>query len=86
MAIIWTGRFEKAFKSLNQAIQRKVLRALLLLDENPRHPSQQIKRVQGTEGIWEAWVDLQYRLTFQMMGEDKILRNVDSHDKCLRKP
>ncbi len=86
MAIIWTGRFEKAFKSLNKAIQRKVLRALLLLDENPRHPSLQIKRVQGTEGIWEARVDLQYRLTFQMMGEDKILRNVDSHDKCLRKP
>ena len=86
MPIILTARFEKAFKALGKPVQRKVLRTLRLLDENPRHPSLHVKPVQGTRGIWEARVDLQYRMTFERERETIIMRNVDNHDEYLRKP
>lgn len=86
MPILWTARFEKAFKALDARVQRKVLRALLLLEENPRHPSLRVKPVQGTKEIWEARVDRQYRMTLQFEQDTRIMRNVDSHDECLRRP
>ncbi len=87
MLVIRTRSFDDAFFALrDQKVQRKVLKALRLLGENPRHPSLQVKVVQGTKGIWEARVDNQYRVTFEMSGDSLTLRNVDNHDDCLRNP
>jgi len=86
MPIILTRRFERAFRSLDKQIQKKVLRALELLDRDMGHPSLQCKLVQGTPDIYEARVDLKYRMTFQLAGDVKVLRNVDNHDECLRRP
>ncbi|MDO8670489.1 MAG: hypothetical protein Q7O66_03550 [Dehalococcoidia bacterium] len=63
-----------------------MIKTLRLFAGNPRHPSLLVKPVQGTGGVWEARVDDQYRLTFEMFGDSLILRNVDNHDDCLRKP
>lgn len=82
-----TDRFKKAFLNLeDKTIQKRVLKALLLLDSNPQHPSLQIKRIQGTEGIWEARVTDKYRMTFEIKEGKYFLRNVDNHDECLKNP
>lgn len=86
MAIIITARFKKAYQVLPPGIQKKVQKALRLLEENPRHPSLQVRKIQGTDDNFEGRVDIKYRFSFQFDGEDKILRNVDNHDDCLKNP
>lgn len=85
-----TERFKKAFRALPVAIQQKAIKALRLLAENPRHPSLQVKKIQGTENIWEGRVDQKYRFTFQFENENDqvviVLRNIDNHDDCLKHP
>jgi AbrB family looped-hinge helix DNA binding protein len=45
-------------------------------------------RVQGFDDMDEAlaFLDGKYRFFFQFEGDDKILRNVDNHDECLKNP
>ena len=86
MALIFTSRFKKAYQQLPKNIQGKVKKALRLLDENPRHPSLRVKRIQGTDKIFEGRVDLKYRFSFEFENEDVVLRNVDNHDECLKNP
>jgi mRNA-degrading endonuclease RelE of RelBE toxin-antitoxin system len=86
MPLVFTDRFKKAYQRLPIDIQQKVKKALRFLDENPRHPSLQVRKIQGTDNIYEGRVDQKYRFSFQFEGEDKILRNVDNHDECLNNP
>jgi mRNA interferase RelE/StbE len=80
-------RFKKAFKKLPPEIQAKVIKALKLLEENPRHPSLQTKPVQGVRGIFEARVDQSYRMTYQRLPEDiSLVRVVWKHDERLKNP
>lgn len=85
-----TERFKKAFRALPAPIQEKAVKALRLLAENPRHPSLQVKKIQGVDNIWEGRIDQKYRFTFQFENEDDqmviVLRNIDNHDACLRNP
>lgn len=87
MPIVLTHRFKKAYQRLPAPIQQEVKKALRLLDENPRHPSLQVKKIKGrTDNIYEGRIDKKYRFSFQFEGNDKILRNVDNHDDCLKNP
>ncbi len=86
MSIVLTERFRRAYAQLPPDIRKKVKKTLCLLDSSPRHPSLRVHQVRGTNGIYEARVDLQYRLTFTFAGDDLILRNVDNHDECLKNP
>jgi mRNA-degrading endonuclease RelE of RelBE toxin-antitoxin system len=86
MPLIFTNRFKKAYQRLPQTIQGKVKKALRLLDENPHHPSLRVKRIQGTDKIYEGRVDLKYRFSFEFENEAILLRNVDNHDECLKNP
>ena len=86
MPIIITNRFKQAYRKLQPRIQKKVKKALRLLDENLHHPSLRVRKIQGVENIYEGRVDRKYRVSFQMEGDDAILRNVDNHDDCLKNP
>ena len=86
MPIIITNRFKQAYRKLPPQIQKKVKKALRLLDENLHHPSLRVRKIQGVENIYEGRIDRKYRVSFQMEGNDVILRNVDNHDDCLKNP
>jgi mRNA-degrading endonuclease RelE of RelBE toxin-antitoxin system len=86
MALIITNRFKKAYQQLPPDVQNKVKKALRLLDEDPRYPSLRVKPIQGTDKIYEGRIDRKYRFSFEFAGDDKILRNVDNHDECLKNP
>jgi mRNA-degrading endonuclease RelE of RelBE toxin-antitoxin system len=80
-------RFKKAFKKLPPEVQAKVIKALKLPEENPRHPSLQTKPIQGVRGIFEARVDQSYRMTYQRLPDDVLLlRVVGKHDETLKNP
>lgn len=82
-----TMRFLKSFSRLPKAIQEKNKKQISLLAENPRHPTLRTKPVQGTDGIYEARIDRDYRMTYERKTDDTlVLRVVDRHDEALKKP
>ena len=86
MPIELTARFVRQYSKLPTAIRRKVDRALMLLDSNFRHPGLRSHPVDSAPGVFEAYVDRKYRLTYERRGDTLIMRNVDNHDECLRSP
>jgi mRNA interferase RelE/StbE len=86
MRLQYTHRFQRAYNDLTDDDAERVKKALRLLVENPRHPSLRVKRIQGTDHIWEASASLSIRLTFEMQGDLIVLRNVGAHDETLKKP
>ncbi len=80
-------RFLKSFARLPAAVQEEVKKQLAPLAEDPQHPSLQTKPIQGATGIYEARVDIIYRLTYERDEDDTlVLRVVGKHDKALKKP
>jgi hypothetical protein len=54
------------------------------------NPSLVAKKIKGHPDIWEARIDIKYRLTFMVEQKDGetpcILRSIDNHDECLKNP
>jgi addiction module RelE/StbE family toxin len=85
--IRFTKHFWKSFARLPRAVQEKVKKQIALLAENPRHPSLQTKPIQGVLGVYEARVDIDYRLTYEREADDTlVLRVVGKHEQALKKP
>ncbi|MEI7988341.1 MAG: type II toxin-antitoxin system RelE/ParE family toxin [Chloroflexota bacterium] len=75
------------YQALPASIRKKVDKTIALLAENPRHPSLQTKPIRGTNGIYEARVDLDYRLTYERLsGDTLLLRAVGRHDETIKNP
>ncbi len=84
-----TKQFLDKENELPLDVYKALIKCLELLLKNPRHPSLGVKKVQGVKGreIYEARVNQKYRLTFEFLkGNLILLRNVDNHDACLKKP
>ena len=82
-----TETFKKLYGELPGDIQKKVKKSLRLLAENPRHPSLRSKPVEGAPGIYEARVDMQYRMTYERLPGDVLrLRVVGKHAEALKNP
>jgi hypothetical protein len=62
-----------------------ILRCIAQLDENPRHPGLHTHRVQGAQGVWEAYVDDANRVTFHYEADRMVFRTHCNHD-VLRRP
>ena len=86
MPIQLTERFVSQYLLLPVEIRIKVDRALLRLDADFQHPGLHSHPVHNTPGIFEAYVDRKYRMTFQRRGSVLVMRNVDNHDDCLKNP
>ena len=86
MPLRFTERFVKQYERLPRSIQRKVDKALRLLDADFRHPGLRSHPMEGMGEIFEAYVDAKYRMTFERHGDVFVMRNVDNHDECLRNP
>lgn len=85
--IRFTRRFLRSYARLPSAVQEKIKKQIALLAENPRHPSLQTKPIQGAPGIYEARVDVDYRLTYEGDLDDTlVLRVVGKHDEALKNP
>ncbi len=80
-------RFGRVYAKLPPDIREKIDKALKLLAENPCHPSLQTKPVQSFKGIYEALVDIHYRLTYERLPNDTLqIRVVALHDEALKNP
>ncbi|OGX36298.1 MAG: hypothetical protein A3D87_07105 [Omnitrophica WOR_2 bacterium RIFCSPHIGHO2_02_FULL_50_17] len=86
MNFLETPRFKRAYKSLPEEAKERVKTSLRMLAVNPKHPSLHVKKIKGARDIWEARAGLDYRVTFQIVRDYFILRNVGHHDPTLRNP
>lgn len=86
MNFLETSRFKKAYKSLPQEAQERVKTSLRMLAGDIKYPSLNVKKIKGTKNIWEARAGLDYRITFQIIRDYFILRNVGHHDPTLKNP
>lgn len=86
MNFIETSRFKRAYKSLPNDTKVRVKESLRMLAVNIKYPSLHTKKIKGTKDIWEARVSLDYRITFQIVKDYFVLRNVGHHDQTLKNP
>jgi mRNA interferase RelE/StbE len=82
---VFTARFERLFRRLPKAIRKETYEKLGMLLSDPSHPSLRVKRIKGTDGIWEFSVTMNYRVTFEIDDDRLILRRIGTHD-ILRHP
>lgn len=83
--IVFTPTFERLFKRLPKRIRHETYEKLALFLEDPAHQSLRVKRIRGTERIWEMSITMNCRLTFEVDEERVFLRRIGTHD-VLRRP
>jgi mRNA interferase RelE/StbE len=81
-----TTRFERAYAKLTTAQAERVDEAIRRFARDPSHPSLRVKRMAGTEHIWEARASQDLRITFERAGDRVTFRNVGRHDATLHSP
>ena len=83
--IEWPESFEKYVRKLSPAIKKKLKQKIILLANDPSHPSLRSRLIKGAPGIYEASIDMNYRLTYERLDGDVLrLRVVAKHDEALR--
>lgn len=60
--IVYTKEFLKRYKTLTETEKNQVKNKLVLLSENPKHPSLRTKRIQGTKDLFECSVNMDIRI------------------------
>jgi hypothetical protein len=78
--------FKKVMSKKSPELQAAILECVSRLSENPRHPGLQTHKVQGTRGVFEAYVDKGNRVTFEWDGDMIVLRNNCNHAILDRNP
>ena len=79
MKVQTTRHFDRDYAELPEQFKERADKQLALLLSNRRHPSLQLKRIRGTEDIWEVRITRGYRMTLQIAGDTFILRRVGPH-------
>ncbi|MDD2234742.1 MAG: cytotoxin [Desulfitobacteriaceae bacterium] len=90
MIKIGTNRFKWAFRKIPREIQMLFADKMEQFINDWRHPSLRAKRIQGTDGVWEAGLNMSVRFTFEWIEENGkqicLLHNIGDHDHVLRPP
>ena len=73
--VIKTKSFNENFLQLSPEEQKQTIKALRFLAENPRHPSLQTHKVEGTVFI-EAYANTDIRIIFERTSDTIVLRAV----------
>lgn len=73
--------FRRDYRKLPAHVQEKVLKALMLFEQNSRHPSLQTHIIRGTKNpkVFEGYVDQNYRFTFHYEDDTVVFRRVGPH-------
>ena len=81
----YTPLFKKHFKTLSVQEKKLLKNKLTLLSENPSHPSLRVKRIQGTDDLYECSVNMDIRIIWYYEVDTMIiLLDVGHHDILYR--
>ena len=80
----YTKRFEKHFKKLTAQEKTQLLNKLVLLSQNPAHPSLRTKRIQGTDSLYESSVNMDIRIIWYYEDDVMIILVDTGHHDILK--
>ena len=86
MKLIITPHFQKKVSQFPQSLKELIQIKLELFFDNPKHPSLQSKKIQGTEGIFESRINSDIRFTWEYCEDSIVLRNIGHHDPTIKNP
>jgi len=75
---------DRQLQKLPKEIQRKFIKQLNFLTQNPQHPSLRARKKSGTN-IYEARIDHHYRFTYLFELNEATIITVGPHDEGLGK-
>ena len=79
--ITYSDRFKKSYKKLTVREQKLVQDKVMILSENPMHPSLRVKRIKGTADLFECSINMDIRVIWYYEGDKIILLlDVGHHD------
>ena len=86
-----TNRFKRAYRKLDDRYRELVKKALAQFLADRTYPGLRVKRIQGTDKIWEMRAGRDIRITFEFQHDAEgtravVLRNVGHHDPTLKNP
>jgi len=85
MKIIYSENFKKNVEKLPIEVKQQLKRKLEIMLENPRHPSLRVKKLKGRkDGIFEASINMDIRITWEYINDGILLRNIGEHDETLK--
>ena len=80
MRISRTQRFVEDSMKLPSRIRKVLPRKLAYLAQDLAHPSLRVKRVQRYDGVYEASINMDYRLLFSVQDDVCMLLRIGRHD------
>jgi len=81
MIVVRSPRFDRAYKKLPEEVRNRFKEKFqLLVSSNFAHPSLRVKRIKGTDGIWEASIDMAHKFTFEKIQDGIRLRVIGRHE------
>lgn len=86
MKIARTARFKKAWEQLTKEEKTVAKKAIINLTMDIQYPSLRVKKIKGTDNVWEARASYSLRITFQIESDTIVLRNIEHHDEALAHP
>ena len=79
--ITYSDRFKKSYKKLTVREQNLVQDKVMILSENPMHPSLRVKRIKGTADLFECSINMDIRVIWYYEGDEiSLLLDVGHHD------
>ncbi len=79
MKIYYSEIFAEKVASQDEKVKKVLKKKLMLLIDNPRHPSLRVKKIQGQKNIFEASITMSIRITWQYHDDGLLLRNLGEH-------
>lgn len=80
MTIHFNRPFVKQYRQLPALVRQKIDKQIQQLMRDPHHPSLRVKKMINYPHIWEARVDGQYRMTFELHDTIIQMRKVGTHE------
>lgn len=80
MKFVYLDSFKKDYKKLPLEIKKQFNKKLILLKQNPCHPSLKIKELKSQKGIWTGRISINYRFTFQKGKDFYLFRRIGPHN------
>ena len=81
LQITYSDRFKKHYRTLNDIEKKQFRNKLKIFCENPMHPSLRVKRIQGTEDLFEFSVNMDIRVIWFYEGDTLVaLVDIGHHD------
>ena len=79
MKIYYSDIFAEKVAAQDEKVKKVLKKKLMLLIDNPRHPSLRVKKIQGQKNIFEASITMSIRITWQYHDDGLLLRNLGEH-------